>query len=95
MASSLQDSLTVKQHLIQDQDLVSLVSRAVSLCLQAVKAGKKLLLFGNGGSAADCQHIAADFVGRFAFDRAAMPAIALTVNSSSLTAIANDYGFEQ
>lgn len=95
VASSLQDSLTVKQHLIQDQDLVSLVSRAVSLCLQAVKAGKKLLLFGNGGSAADCQHIAADFVGRFAFDRAAMPAIALTVNSSSLTAIANDYGFEQ
>jgi len=56
--------------------------------------GNKVLLFGNGGSAADAQHIAAEFVGRFAFDRPALPALALSVNSSSVTAIGNDYGFD-
>ena len=53
------------------------------------------MLFGNGGSAADSQHIAAEFVGRFAFDRPALPALALNVNTSCITAIGNDYGFEQ
>jgi len=56
--------------------------------------GNKVLLCGNGGSAADAQHIAAEFVGRFAFDRPALPALALAVNSSSVTAIGNDYGFD-
>jgi D-sedoheptulose 7-phosphate isomerase len=54
-----------------------------------------LLLFGNGGSAADAQHIAAEFVGRFAFDRPALPALALSVNTSCVTAIGNDYGFDR
>jgi D-sedoheptulose 7-phosphate isomerase len=58
-----------------------------------VKSGHKPLLFGNGGSAADAQHIAAEFVGRFGFDRPALPALALSVNSSCVTAIGNDYGF--
>ena len=53
-----------------------------------------MLLFGNGGSAADAQHIAAEFVGRFAFDRPALPALALSVNTSCVTAIGNDYGFD-
>ena len=60
----------------------------------AIQQGNKLLLFGNGGSAADSQHIAAEFVGRFAFDRPALPALALSVNTSCLTAIGNDYGFD-
>jgi len=94
VAASIESSLAVKHHLLQDKGLVSGISAAAAICLHAVKSGRKLLLFGNGGSAADCQHIAADFVGRFALDRRALPAIALTVNTSSLTAIANDYGFE-
>ena len=58
------------------------------------KEGNKVILFGNGGSAADAQHIAAEFVGRFAFDRPALPALALNVNTSCITAIGNDYGFD-
>jgi D-sedoheptulose 7-phosphate isomerase len=60
-----------------------------------MQQGGKLLLFGNGGSAADAQHIAAEFVGRFAIERAALPAFALSVNTSCVTAIGNDYGFDQ
>jgi D-sedoheptulose 7-phosphate isomerase len=69
--------------------------QAVQKIRAALASGNKLLLFGNGGSAADAQHIAAEFVCRFARDREALPAIALTTDSSALTAIGNDYGFEQ
>jgi D-sedoheptulose 7-phosphate isomerase len=65
------------------------------ILLAALKRRNKLLLFGNGGSAADAQHIAAEFVARCAFDRPALPALALSVNTSSVTAIGNDYGFDQ
>jgi D-sedoheptulose 7-phosphate isomerase len=65
------------------------------LLVNAFEQGNKVLLFGNGGSAADSQHIAAEFVGRFAFDRPALPALALSVNTSCVTAIGNDYGFNQ
>jgi D-sedoheptulose 7-phosphate isomerase len=68
---------------------------AVEKIRAALASGNKLLLFGNGGSAADAQHVAAEFVCRFARDREALPAIALTTDSSALTAIGNDYGFEQ
>jgi D-sedoheptulose 7-phosphate isomerase len=61
----------------------------------ALGAGKKLLVFGNGGSAADAQHLSAELVGRFQKERAAMPAIALTTDSSILTSVANDYSFKQ
>ncbi len=61
----------------------------------ALEAGKKLLLFGNGGSAADAQHIAAEFVNRFRMERRPLPAVALTTDTSILTAIGNDYGFDQ
>lgn len=64
-------------------------------CIEAIDAGGKLLLAGNGGSAADAQHIAAEFVSRFAFDRPGLPAIALTTDTSILTAIGNDYGYEK
>ena len=70
------------------------LARAVDLVAEALGAERKLLLFGNGGSAADAQHIAAEFVGRFARERRALPAIALTTDTSALTAIANDYGYE-
>jgi D-sedoheptulose 7-phosphate isomerase len=71
------------------------IVKAALLIANCLQFGNKLLLFGNGGSAADAQHLAAEFVGRFAMERAGLPAIALTTDSSILTAVGNDYGFEQ
>jgi D-sedoheptulose 7-phosphate isomerase len=68
---------------------------AASAMTQCLRAGNKLLLFGNGGSAADAQHLAAEFTGRFLKERRALPAIALHTDTSALTAISNDYGFER
>lgn len=68
---------------------------AAKLCGDALAAGHKVLLCGNGGSAADAQHIAAEFVGRFLKDRRSLPSIALTTDTSAITAIANDYGYEK
>src|SRR5205085_1774576 len=70
------------------------LARAIDVVANALAGGKKLLLFGNGGSAADAQHIAAEFVGRFLRERRPLPAIALTTDTSALTAIANDYGYD-
>ena len=70
------------------------LAHAVELVGDTLAAERKVLLFGNGGSAADAQHIAAEFVGRFARERRALPALALTTDTSALTAIANDYGYE-
>lgn len=70
------------------------ISKAVELTIRTYKNGNKVLLCGNGGSAADCQHIAAELVGRFKKDRKALAAIALTTNTSVITAISNDYGYD-
>jgi len=70
-------------------------ARLVAVCARSLRAGGKLLFFGNGGSAADAQHLATEFVVRYRRDRAPIPAIALTTDSSALTAIGNDLGFEQ
>ena len=70
------------------------IVEASQVCADALQSGKKILLAGNGGSAADAQHIAAEFVGRFIDDRKALPAIALTTDTSILTAVGNDYGYE-
>jgi D-sedoheptulose 7-phosphate isomerase len=95
VANSIEASISVQQNLLRDSALVSLIARVSEILLNAMKSGNKLLLFGNGGSAADAQHIAAEFVGRFVFDRPALPALALSVNTSCLTSIGNDYGFEK
>lgn len=88
------NSLLAKQNFLEDvKQLQSLISVA-DLVAERLKNGNKLLIAGNGGSAADSQHIAAEFVSRFNFDRPGMPAIALTTDTSALTAIGNDYGFE-
>jgi len=71
------------------------IEEAAKLCINCINNRGKILLIGNGGSAADAQHIAAELVGRFKIDRDAIPAIALTTDSSILTSISNDYGFEQ
>ncbi len=88
-------SIAAKQSLLSSADVVVTVAKVSEILITALKQGNKLLLFGNGGSAADAQHIAAELVGRFAFDRPALPAVALSVNSSCVTAIGNDYGFDQ
>ncbi len=91
---SIEASITVKQRLLSNAELVSAIATVSQILIEALKKGNKPLLFGNGGSAADAQHIAAEFVGRFAFDRPALAALALSVNTSSITAIGNDYGFD-
>jgi D-sedoheptulose 7-phosphate isomerase len=71
------------------------IDKVCNIILDCLKSGNKVLLFGNGGSASDAQHIAAEFVGRFVKNRRSFPAIALTTDTSALTAIGNDYGFER
>jgi D-sedoheptulose 7-phosphate isomerase len=81
--------------MLEDFALQSCVEAAAQACIASLKQGGKILLAGNGGSAADAQHIAGEFVSRFAFDRPGLPAIALTTDTSILTAIGNDYGYEK
>src|SRR5436309_9912429 len=92
---SIQASIAAKQQVLGMPELVSAIANVSELLVEAFRQGNKVLLFGNGGSAADAQHIAAELVGRFAFDRPALPALALSVNSSCVTAIGNDRGFDQ
>ena len=91
--SSIQDSIKVKQTLLTDSLLLRQIADVVQEFISALSSGHKLLLFGNGGSAADSQHIAAEFVGRFQLERTPLPALALTVNTSALTGIGNDYDY--
>lgn len=89
------DSLAVKQKVLADEALLGAVVRVALRIEAALRRGNKVMLAGNGGSAADSQHIAAEFVSRFEFDRPGLPALALTTDTSMLTAIGNDYGYEQ
>ena len=91
----IEASIATKQSLLRSREVVLTVVKVCEVLVNALKQGNKALLFGNGGSAADAQHIAAELVGRFAFDRPALPALALSVNSSCVTAIGNDYGFDR
>jgi D-sedoheptulose 7-phosphate isomerase len=84
----------IKLHETSREQLSPLVLKAAELIIEALKKGNKLLFCGNGGSAADSQHLAAEFVGRFKKERKGLPAIALTTDTSILTALANDYGYD-
>jgi len=86
------ESIQVKEELLRTG--IDRIIEMTELIIDCFKKNGKVILFGNGGSASDSQHIAAEFIGRFKKDRAAMPAIALTSNSSVLTSLANDYGYE-
>ncbi len=95
IAAHFQLSLAAMTAAASDAALLA-ASRAIAAAsIQALQQGRKILLAGNGGSAADAQHIAAEIIGRYKRDRAAWPAVALTTDTSALTAIANDYGFER
>lgn len=91
----LSSSLAVKNKLVHDEKLIRKIKDVAELLEQMYRNGKKLLIAGNGGSAGDAQHIAAEFVSRFFYDRPGLPAIALTTDTSMLTAIGNDYGFDR
>jgi D-sedoheptulose 7-phosphate isomerase len=89
----LAESSSVKDAMRRDDAFTSTLSSVAAAVIEAFRTGNKLLLFGNGGSAADAQHIAAELVGRFYEDRRPLAAVALSTNTSSLTAVANDYSF--
>ena len=86
------ESIAVKQATLKANK--ELIKKAAETVIAALKAGHRLFFFGNGGSAADSQHIAAEFIGRFRKERRSLPAIALTTDTSILTALGNDYGFD-
>jgi len=88
-------SIAVKQRLLADETLLKTTQLVVDLIVNAFKNGKRIYFAGNGGSAADAQHLAAEFSGRFYKDRHALPAEALHCNSSYLTAVANDYSYDE
>jgi D-sedoheptulose 7-phosphate isomerase len=90
----VQASIRVKQVLVSDAAFHATVVQAAIQIVKALRAGGKLICCGNGGSAADAQHLAAEFTGRYLKERRALPALALNANTSSLTAIGNDYGFD-
>ena len=88
---------SIKEHFSLEKKMLNLESEimgACKICAKAIVSGNKIILMGNGGSAADAQHIAAEFVGRFVKERIALPSIALTTDISIITAIGNDYGFD-
>jgi D-sedoheptulose 7-phosphate isomerase len=95
IAAHLKASLTAFERAAQDAAMLSAARKIAQVIVDGLRAGHKLLLVGNGGSAADAQHIAAEIVGRYKRERPACAAIALTTDTSALTSISNDYGFEQ
>jgi D-sedoheptulose 7-phosphate isomerase len=90
----IEQSIALKSRLLKDEVLLQAISDVSERCIATLQAGKRLLLAGNGGSAADAQHIAAEFVCRFNFDRPGLPAIALATNFSVITAAGNDFSFD-
>lgn len=95
ITNSLGESSIINKDSAIDKNFIEQLEIASGLLIGTFKNKGKVLLAGNGGSAADCQHIAAEFIGRLNFDREPLPAIALTTNTSNLTCIANDYGYEK
>ena len=91
-AKELDDSIETKQRLKGHTEQIAIIAQAMIECL---RAGGKIVMFGNGGSAADAQHLVAEFVGQFSESRGGLPALALTVNTSILTAISNDFSYEE
>lgn len=98
----MENNMIKEQIMMHQQVVESLINQCIpsiekiaDICNDAIKSGHKILLCGNGGSAADSQHIAAEFVGRFVKERISLPAIALTTDTSILTAVGNDYGYDE
>lgn len=95
ITGQIKNSISVKEAILTDSTLLKNIQDAAEMVTDAYRRGGKTLLAGNGGSAADAQHIAGEFVSRFYFDRPGIPSIALSTDTSILTAIGNDYGFDR
>lgn len=95
LRQGIQDSIATKQLLLADEALLARIAAVIDLIAEAMQRGNRVLFAGNGGSAADAQHLAAEFVSRFEFDRPGLPALSLSTDTSMLTAIGNDYGYER
>jgi D-sedoheptulose 7-phosphate isomerase len=95
IASQFSETQKIMTAMLGDEVLIATLENVSNVCIRSLQNNGKILLAGNGGSAADAQHIAGEFVSRFAFDRPALSAIALTTDTSIMTAISNDYGYEK
>jgi D-sedoheptulose 7-phosphate isomerase len=95
ISNQVKKSIDVKQQLLENSQLIELIKEVSLKCVEIYKNGNKTLIAGNGGSAADAQHIAGEFVSRFYFDRPGLASMALTTDTSIMTAIGNDYGYEK
>ena len=91
----IKKSYETKQDIYNNEELLNKIELTSKQCVELYKKGNKTILAGNGGSAADAQHIAAEMVGRYGFDRPSLPSLALTTDTSALTAIGNDYGYDK
>lgn len=92
---NIQQAVTLKQQVLDDSDLLDKLEQVCQLCVTALNNNRKIIFAGNGGSAADAQHLAAELVGRYKYDRPGLASIALTTDTSILTAVGNDYGYQQ
>lgn len=95
LQSTIRDSIAVKQLLLADLKQLAVLSSLITQIVKVYEKGNKVIFAGNGGSAADAQHLAAEFVSRFEFDRPGLPAMSLATDTSMITAIGNDYGYER
>lgn len=91
----IEESLKVKKLLLDDEKIQKSIKKSAELCCEALRNDRKIIFAGNGGSAADAQHLAGELVNRFGFDRPGLAAIAITTDTSVLTSISNDYGFNK
>ena len=91
----IKNSFETKQAIYNNEELLENIEKVAKECISLYSHNKKTILAGNGGSAADAQHIAAELVGRYGFDRASLPSLSLTTDTSNLTAIGNDYGYDK
>ena len=95
ISNEIQKSIEVKKRILNNEIIMLQIQKACNIIIEAYQNSKKTLIAGNGGSAADAQHIAAEFVSRFYYDRPGLPSLALTTDTSILTAIGNDYGYNR
>jgi D-sedoheptulose 7-phosphate isomerase len=95
LKAQIRASIAVKEKLLADEQLLNQIYQLAISCIAALRSGGKIIFAGNGGSFADAQHLSAEFTSRFLFDRAPLASIALATNNSAISAIGNDYGYEQ
>lgn len=95
IAAQIEASIAAKQAMLESGSLLEQLERLAQACIASLRAGGKIIFAGNGGSFADSQHLSAEFTSRLRFDRAPLPSLALGTNSSAMSAIGNDYGYEQ